>query len=128
VTLEVEPAPVLALTVEPAALELKGRYGWAEGRVKVAANLAAQLDAQPGLLSGSGARISPRRDIRIKAADATWDARSLGANEPRELVLRIYLGSDLPPGRYEGTFALSASGRGDAKVAKPLPVTVEVDR
>ncbi len=128
VSLEVEVPPELALTVEPAALEVKGRYGWAEGRIKVSANLAAQLEAQPGLLSGSGARIAPRRDMRIKAGDASWDARSLGANEPRELVLRVYLGSDLPPGRYEGTLALSASGAGDAKVQKPLPVTVEVDR
>jgi hypothetical protein len=128
VSLEVEAPPELALTVEPATLEVKGRYGWAEGRIKVSANLAAQLEAQPGLLSGSGARIAPRRDIRLKPADASWDARSLGANEPRELVLRVYLGSDLPPGRYEGTLALSASSSGDLKTQKPLPVTVEIER
>ncbi len=125
---EVEAAPrELALSVEPGALRLRGRAGWAEARVRVSSTVAARLDAQPGALASSTARIGPRRDIRVKAADASWDARSLGAGEERELVVRVYVGSDLPAGTYEGTLALEA--RVDAKsVAKPLPVSIEVER
>jgi hypothetical protein len=120
------PEPELALAVEPKALVLKGRYGWAEARFRASATVAAQLEADPSLLSGSAGRITPRRDIRVRAADGS-DARSLPANETRELVLRVYLGSDLAPGRYEGTLALDARAAGKKSGAK-LGVTVEVER
>lgn len=127
-TLELDEVPrELALSVAPATLQLKGRYGWAEARVKVSATVAARFDAQPTALASSAARIGPRRDIRLKPADASWDAHALAPGEERELVLRVYLGSDLPPGKYEGTLALEAR---DARktVSQPLPVTVEVER
>ena len=42
--------------------------------------------------------------------------------------LRVYLGSDLPPGRYEGTVGLEAKGDANLHAEQPLTVTVEVER
>jgi hypothetical protein len=127
-TLEVEGPRELNLTVAPGTLALKGRYGWAEARVRVSSNLAARLEARPGPLAGSATRIAPRRDIRVKSGSASWDARTLAPGEERELVLRVYLGTDLPPGRYEGTLALEARDDSDLRSLHELPVSIEVER
>jgi hypothetical protein len=128
ITVDVVARPELALRLEPATLALKGRYGWAEARLSLAANERVRLSVAPGSLEGQGARITPRRDIRFKAADASWDARTLEPGQPRELLVRVYLGSDLPPGRYEGRVAVTLEGDRREPLSRTLPLAVEVER
>jgi hypothetical protein len=126
--LTVLPSHELALELDPPALALKGRYGWTEGRVHLASNLAADLSFVPSAFtSAGGARITPRRDIRVGPSDATWDARGLVAGEGRDLLVRVYLPSDLPAGTYVGSVALAVATPG-GKLERPLPVTIEVER
>jgi hypothetical protein len=129
-TVEVEvtaPRP-LALSLEPATVALKGRYGWAEARLSLSANERARLSVEPGTLEGAGARITPRRDIRLGSTDRSWDARTLEPGEARELLLRVYLASDLPPGRYAGSVAITLEGERRDPLVRSVPVTLEIER
>lgn len=129
VSVEVVARPVLTLQLEPAQVSLKGRYGWAEARVAVGTNEHASLTLSPGPLEGGHARITPRRDIRLAAVDAKWDGRTLEPGPSRELLVRVYLGSDLPPGHYEGALALRLEGaQGREPVVRSVPVALEVER
>jgi hypothetical protein len=125
---EVVARPELTLDVQPARVALHGRYGWAVAKLSLAASDAARLSFAPGTLEGKGARITPRRDIRLGAADASWDARTLERGKPREVLVRVYLGSDLPPGRYEGALALKLEGDRREPLVRSVPVALEVER
>jgi hypothetical protein len=105
---EVTAAPRPALDATPAKLELAGGWGWVEGRLGVKAD--GPVEVELGELAGADAKISPRRDIRASV-------------EKDEVVVRVYLRSDLATGTYEGRLKLRTKS-----AEREVPIVVQVKR
>ncbi len=122
------PRPRLEL---PAALELGGAPGGsATGRCEVVLRYRAACDVQlsGGTLEGpDGARIAPRYDLELTPEG--WGGARLEVGTPRAWTVRVWLGSDLPPGTYAGSLTLVCSPDDGGEAARhELPLRVEVGR